>query len=216
MHCCLLLTIIQHLNPAFFRASNPKILSLPVLFLCTPEFVRAGTGFPKFWILIHDLSQNPVPFCFSAPSKQEKQAKILLETWDRAGIEKPKTEILFLLERIPVFTSRSRGYPGSRRVVIRYPLSRYRGRPKTNPWHFWSTDQATRFDQKCTGRMKILIFKDFLWRWRMKAKIRFSYRLRRFEDLKNDFRNIFVKIEDLKTILQKTFEDKKIWRLILK
>ena len=44
----------------------------------------------------------------------------------------------------------------------------------------------------------------------MKTKIWFFFRLQRFEDLKNDFRNIFVKIERLKTILQETFEDMKI------
>ena len=49
--------------------------------LRTPDFPRAGTGFAKFLILIHEFPRNPAPFVFQlARSEQEKWPKILLET----------------------------------------------------------------------------------------------------------------------------------------
>jgi hypothetical protein len=59
--------------------------------LCTPEFVRAGTGFPKFWSLIHELSRNPVPVCFSARSEVRAGKTGQNPVPAQAGIEKPKS-----------------------------------------------------------------------------------------------------------------------------
>ena len=56
--------------------------------LRTPDFPRAGTGFAKFLILIHEFPRNPAPFVFqkNGPKSCSRPSK----NW--------KTEILFLLD----------------------------------------------------------------------------------------------------------------------